>query len=1571
MVDTQAPTSPTLVSPDNDNADNTQTKTLDWSDSSDTWGVDNYMVYIDGSENTVVADNATTQANVDFEEGSHIWQVRVVDYAGNENYSENRVITIDITDPTVSATTPDNGATYVPLDQNVIVVFDNSMDTGVEPSLTQTAGSDPGGWTFAGWSTTTYENDTATWTHNAWTGSNSVTMQVSGYKDRAGNDNIAYSWSFSTAPSYLKLRVSEPQDNIVPFDGASDTNSNVLTTTNGGTSWTLENKQPIFILDYSDGSYEGNSYSTLDNRKVYLDNFVGENFYVTADNRATSVAVYLKRVGSPPDLRFSILDDNGTTVVDNAQIGDSGTYTTTYSWIENSNVSFMLYGGHRYVIYFSTPGGDSSSNYYEISAPTSENIGPSYETLTYDGENSFAVASSDGGSTWSSENNRDIAFKLINSTAYRTGGYVQSSWYDSADTGTSWGTITYNVTAPSGAGIGVYLQVSDDNTVGWTESGGPYLSGESAGLTGRYIRYRVYLNSDGSATPSFEDITIDWTLSTSGGGWLQLRQSSPVNENIAFDGRTLDNAMVLYKSGSWSERNYQPIYVLEVDTNANGNEDNNDGNPYDDNTPYLIYGGNYAGARFTVNDLMDLSKLVRGVDVYVSKVGSPPGALNYALYNVTDGENESTGQVATAAQVSTSWDWESVSFESLIVDGKEYILYLWTDGGDSSNYYQWMTAGRTISYASGTADSATFDGTNTYGTSWSSGSGSWSDNTRRDLVFNLLFADNFYTAGSIESSVFDAGATVSWLNMSVTATDGSGITMKYRTGTDNNPYDGGWGSWTTTSGSINESSRYIQYMLEISSSDENTTPVIHQVALSYQAAGSSAVAPDAEPAVKTWIQTTQDDFIGLRSPSAFNENIEIVPPGDVTLKAEDYWGNYFVGSSGFAMGSQIDGPNKLFSIRFQPERTENLARVRLLGQFVQAGDVIAPGDSPSNWDEDNWVRIRLYPDDGTGKPNMSGAPLSAGQGFPDKSWSWEWYMPYPRIGQYGKYGDNSDYGHRGMTMDLYELQYGTTYHLVVDSNPENTGIGKSITSLENFISYENYFTILAIKPKHENWINNRPVNTNRGVLFSKDNGTSWESSDSPSSILYNRDPMYVLDVLAPGNDPINYENYYETEGNPYYKSTDEIFQHNYIGSQFKIDNQYDRLDENYIRAGAVEFYAQRTGAQNEVSAVLLNGTTRLNEVRYEMPFDVSDRSFSWTRFTFTNPLQLWENDVFTAYVKSPASDYYANKYLSVNTMKTAWADKSGYVNAGYGGEIGTYVWSSNETAWTEVTHREVPFRLITKYVGADNFTSKVFDAGQVVDWQFLEWDETKPPATTTRIYVRVGNSPSLSGSWSGPYENGKADITGLGNYRYLQYMIELIPNSDRSAAPAVHEVRFGYRGGFGSIAIQSNYKQYEAQKWIFEGGAVILNQNDTNLMYSKPNMVTVENVDNDTNLKVSVDYLFIKKAANLTGTLMPSAKSITVYMQNDAVYTVRPADNNSPNKSSVDIVVISDYVEAWRDYFDDLSRDINNAYGATVSSVDASSISSKEVKLTINGRGSGNDILYYERTKELEVSASG
>ena len=115
------------------------------------------------------------------------------------------------------------------------------------------------------------------------------------------------------------------------------------------------------------------------------------------------------------------------------------------------------------------------------------------------------------------------------------------------------------------------------------------------------------------------------------------------------------------------------------------------------------------------------------------------------------------------------------------------------------------------------------------------------------------------------------------------------------------------------------------------------------------------------------------------------------------------------------------------------------------------------------------------------------------------------------------------------------------------------------------------------------------------------------------------------------------------------------------------------------------------------------------------------------------------------------------------------------------------------------------------------------------------------------------------------------------------------------------------------------------------------------------------------NLKVTVNYRMIKRlVSGVTG-----ARSITL-VRGENVYTV---ENKYTDK--VEVTVVSDYAQAWEEYFNTVERELRLNYGASSDVSIGTDNDAGYVTLTIYGKlGVGDlttDIYYTETVTEYEI----
>ena len=154
-----------------------------------------------------------------------------------------------------------------------------------------------------------------------------------------------------------------------------------------------------------------------------------------------------------------------------------------------------------------------------------------------------------------------------------------------------------------------------------------------------------------------------------------------------------------------------------------------------------------------------------------------------------------------------------------------------------------------------------------------------------ELSVDWMRMSPYPASGTFDSRVLDAGQSVNWDALSWTADTpaGTGVALSVRTGNTPTP-DGSWSGFNpvgSSGGSIGGNSRYLQYRVQLSSSDQGKTPTLSDVSASYAA---DTTAPDTQ--IDTGPSGTSSDpspafsFSADESGSSFECRLDSSDPGD-------------------------------------------------------------------------------------------------------------------------------------------------------------------------------------------------------------------------------------------------------------------------------------------------------------------------------------------------------------------------------------------------------------------------------------------------------------------------------------------------------------------------------------------------------------------------------------------------------------------------------------------------------------------------------------------------------------------
>ena len=324
---------------------------------------------------------------------------------------------------------------------------------------------------------------------------------------------------------YVALRRSAPQNLLYAQTQAADSQSNTLF--NSGSGWTAQNFQPIYELDFPDATYEGNPYETNAQVNVFGANWIGEKFTVAGGNKTVKDISFYVRQNSATEPADSLQVELRTVTPNAVVSGGSGILATAaqtntaYNYFTYTFASpITLTNGADYRIVLKSPG-SNSTNFYQVYRAVATNAA-SYNSITYDGTNSVYSASANSGSSWTDANNWDIGGFYF--TATGASGYAASGDFTSAalNLGSSAGlnNITWTATVPAGATLRLQVAMSPDiggpfDYFGADGSLGSFFTTSGPiplnRINGRYVRYKAVFTSDGAVTPTFSDVSFNYS----------------------------------------------------------------------------------------------------------------------------------------------------------------------------------------------------------------------------------------------------------------------------------------------------------------------------------------------------------------------------------------------------------------------------------------------------------------------------------------------------------------------------------------------------------------------------------------------------------------------------------------------------------------------------------------------------------------------------------------------------------------------------------------------------------------------------------------------------------------------------------------------------------------------------------------------------------------------------------------------------------------------------------------------------------------------------------------------------
>lgn len=336
-------------------------------------------------------------------------------------------------------------------------------------------------------------------------------------------------------------------------------------------------------------------------------------------------------------------------------------------------------------------------------------------------------------------------------------------------------------------------------------------------------------------------VMYDSGTTPSGTRYIALRYSLPINKLVPLNQAIDNNQNVLWYSGSWAIRNYQPIYVLGFDDNTF------EGNPYDSTAVRSIYGVNFEGEVFTATS----DTIISAINLYVSKSSStnPADSLYVTLRDVTTSTDIIPKTVfSTGSALATTYAWKTYTLPSNLTLSAthQYRLSFSSPTSISSRCYRFYNASNPDNAA---YNNINWNGLNSVTTRSANSGSSWTAYNFVDLAgyYFTTIEDQPYAAnGDLTSQTIDLNKKIglnqiSWNNLDLPL----GTTIYFQLAANNDdltwnflgPNGTATDYYTALAGenilSNLSNNRYIRYKVYLQTSDTGVTPALDNITINH------------------------------------------------------------------------------------------------------------------------------------------------------------------------------------------------------------------------------------------------------------------------------------------------------------------------------------------------------------------------------------------------------------------------------------------------------------------------------------------------------------------------------------------------------------------------------------------------------------------------------------------------------------------------------------------------------------------------------------------------------------------
>ncbi len=189
----------------------------------------------------------------------------------------------------------------------------------------------------------------------------------------------------------------------------NDTRMNIISY--DGNTWREQNKWPIFIVEYSNGTSEGQPYSLAAPWVVWGSTYVGQALIPASDYNLSKIAFDISlKSAAPQDKLYYQVRNSSNAILAEGVFAEQAQLTVSQTWIEATlPTPVTLKAGQIYRIFVLSPQTDLNNAYFLYGHEFSYN-----SSIGYGGLQHRLTSSLDGGATWGENPDADAIFKMTN-----------------------------------------------------------------------------------------------------------------------------------------------------------------------------------------------------------------------------------------------------------------------------------------------------------------------------------------------------------------------------------------------------------------------------------------------------------------------------------------------------------------------------------------------------------------------------------------------------------------------------------------------------------------------------------------------------------------------------------------------------------------------------------------------------------------------------------------------------------------------------------------------------------------------------------------------------------------------------------------------------------------------------------------------------------------------------------------------------------------------------------------------------------------------------------------------------